>query len=353
MNFTTNRRFLEKITIFLFASICISTSSNNYINYLLALLYNILVLLGIVNLTLCVFTMPSLNYIVSGIIITEVLNIFQWWSLFLNRKKIQRLSILLSNESIRKQHFYSKVCVVLTICTTLIFPFVFYIAYSVSLMLSEVTQTRCSFGIILSYDFKSITLFVLHMFKYYNRTAIPQVVAFLYFHFCYLILRSQSQLTNKIDKKNPLFSLQAWKRCQNLVCIIEKLENAMSFMAFITIVNIGIVIFIFIEVMFEDKLEGITYTAFCFQTFNFIVWFLAISFTADGLQQRIHKSLSLVFKHRYALRINGVKLDYFTYTEMIRKCSLTGWKIFIINRNLLLTFFASLVTYGVIIHQSK
>lgn len=350
MKFTTNRRFVEKITIFLLASVCISTSSNNYVKYSLALLYNILVLQGIVKLTLCVFFMPSFNYFIFGIIIIDVLNIFQWWSLFLNRNKIQRLSILLSNESIRKQYFYSKVCVVLTICTTLLFPFVFYIAYSVFVMHSGVTQTRCSFFIILTYDFKSISLFILHMFKYYDRTAILQVVSFLYFYFCYLILRSQLQLTNRSIEKNPV---KTWKRCQNLVCIIGQLENAMSFLAFITISKIGIVLFTIIEVMFENKLEGLSSTSFYFQTLNFIVWMLAISLTADALQQRSHKNLSLVFAHKDVLNITGVTLDYFTYTEMIRKSSLTGWKIFIINRNLLISFFASLVTYGVIIHQSK
>lgn len=345
MKTATTRSFVEKVNIFLLASIFISNSSNNYLKYSLAFLYNFVVLQGFVKLTMCIFSMPIEGYFLYGIIITDFLSILQWWFVFLNKNKILRLSTL----PIRKQPLYSKVCVIFTICIIIIFPFVFYIGHSMVLMTSKTTQNRCSFWVILRPNFKSITIFILHLLKYYERSTVLHVVSLMYFNFCIMILRSQLS-TNRTVERKPL---QAWKQCQKLVCIIEKLENAMSFLAFITIAKISIVIFTFVEVITEKEKNSFAHIGYCFQTLVFIVWFLAISFAADVLQQRCHKNLSLLFTNRDKLNVKWFSIDYFTYTEMIRKSSLTGWKIFPINRNLLLTYFASLVTYGLIIHQSK
>lgn len=345
----TDNSFPEKITIFLLAVIGLPLNTNKCVQYLLALFFNCVVFHSIVKLNMCIFSMPSLDYAIFWTIVLDVLNIIQWWCLFLKRKRIHRLSIFLSNASTLKKQYYSNMCIMSLICCIILFPFVMYISYSVKIMFSKVIPySKCSLWVILGPNFNTIFTFTLNMLKYYDGSAEIHIISFLYDYFCYLILRYQLKLTKVIVEKDPL---QAWKQCQKIVHVIGKLEKVMSSLVFITIVKISIFMFTYIKVVSERKEVGIGMFGLYFHAFTIVGWFLGISFSADALQKTCHSNLCLVFMYRDLLKGKGLNINYFTYTKMVEQSSLTGWKIFSINRNLLLTYFASLVTYGVIIYQ--
>lgn len=323
-------------------------NGNKCMQYLLGLIFNYVVFHSIVNLTICISFMTTLNYFIFWTTVLDVLNIVQWWCLFLKRKRIHRLSIFLNSVSTHKKQYYSNMCIISLISCIIFFPVVMYILYTVKITFSNVILSECSIWVIIGPDFKTIITFALNMLKYYGGAAEIHIITFLYSYFCNLILRSQLKLSKGVVEKNPL---QAWKQCQKLVHVIGKLENVMSSLLFITIVKISIFMFTFIKILSERREVSIATFGLYFNALTFVGWFLFISFSADALQKTCHSNLCLVFMYKDLLQGKGVYINYFTYTKMMEQSSLTGWKIFTIDRNLLLTYFASLVTYGVIIYQ--
>lgn len=342
---------LRSLPFVLLANVGVISSKKNTIIYFTAFCLHIIILYTICKLTFCSFSRINMNGTLITILIADVITLMQWWSLFIKRDKIVELAHILNSTSRDKQrnlHSFFMKCSFIFIVILMIISFfeslinmIFYIQYR------SKTKLPCIYTFIpLETNYLFVVIVFIEVCNMYLTSALIYIPTFLHVYFAYRILNSQPKLSlNRIEGK----ILQAHERCKNIISIIEKLEKAMSFSMFLVFLKIGLKTFVFITVFSEDSSS--VNIGFYIHASKLLFLFIFVSFTADLLQKRCHETILLIFNYKDNLKLKGIKMNYFTYKDMIRKCTLTGWNMFIINRNLVFTYFSSLVTYGVIVYQ--
>ncbi|GIX80732.1 hypothetical protein CDAR_481171 [Caerostris darwini] len=125
----------------------------------------------------------------------------------------------------------------------------------------------------------------------------------------------------------------------------------MSFPVFLVSCEIAINAFSTV-LLFSDR-NSASLREFSYSCPQTVLWFISMVSLADIVQSRSLRYVELVLSQAAHSEKFKMNLNYFDYKEIKRNCTLTAWNMWILNRNLLLTSFAALVTYGVIISEMK
>ncbi|GBM68443.1 hypothetical protein AVEN_54952-1 [Araneus ventricosus] len=136
-----------------------------------------------------------------------------------------------------------------------------------------------------------------------------------------------------------------WKKRRIVFRAITDLESKMSFPIFLFFCLVAIHAFIFI-LAWNQKSYTRDYPLLIAKI-ETIVGFLLIVCLADMIQNNFSKNLDDIFCRKQRLKLLGI--TNFHYNRMIRDSKLTAWKICAINRNLVFTFSATLLTYSALI----
>lgn len=145
----------------------------------------------------------------------------------------------------------------------------------------------------------------------------------------------------------------------NIIKALHEIEEAMcSSISVVLAIAFGIFFRVVVAFLFNPILQSVSYMAFNAATYllGSFVSFISVVVAADKLQSNIRKLRRMKLNNFYVSRSNSYDLDdmteeFLTLMEDRGSIALTAWKTFHIQRGLLLTAAASLISYSVIIGQ--
>lgn len=154
------------------------------------------------------------------------------------------------------------------------------------------------------------------------------------------------------DNKNTLYYI-------NIIKTLHEIEEAMcSSISVVLAIAFGIFFRVVVAFLFNPILQSVSYMSFNAATYllGSFASFISVVVAADKLQSNIRKLRRMKLNNFYVSRSNSYDLDdmpeeFLTLMEDRGSIALTAWKTFHIQRGLLLTAAASLISYSVILGQ--
>ncbi|GBO01581.1 hypothetical protein AVEN_38258-1 [Araneus ventricosus] len=273
----------------------------------------------------------------------QVINFLLWWNLFFKKAELLRFVESLVNKININQR---KKLTAIVIGSLTFYPFGFTILYMIWFDekiydLSQVPPYK-RYWIPTDFRFVSEAIFVIDSVVMHSTFAIFFITMILYCVISALILKLFDESHNEISRVD---ASTEWKKCRTVFHAITDLESKMSFQIFLVFCRIAIQGFIF--VLKWNQKSSIRDYPFLIANIETLVAFFFIVYLADMIQNHFSKNLDKLYCQKQRLKLLGI--TNFHYNRMIRGSKLTAWKICLINRNLVFTFAASLLTYSVLI----
>ncbi|KAG8193472.1 hypothetical protein JTE90_023724 [Oedothorax gibbosus] len=129
----------------------------------------------------------------------------------------------------------------------------------------------------------------------------------------------------------------------------NELEKQMSFPIFLVISKITTEVFTTVSLM-SSKTRSDSLDNFFVSSLQMMIWFVFIVVLADLVNARCLETIEDALNLDNSRRI---QFDYYKYKKMKKCCTLTAWGLTVIDRKLLLTSLALLITYSVAIFDIK
>lgn len=274
---------------------------------------------------------------------TRTVELLLWWQMLLRRKRIFELTFSLTQEKSTKLNFrlgFFMVAYFLTTCNLAVF-------FIRQIDKTYFVKDSCRFfGLKPHNVFQKILIFIIDFLSLYPNCIVSFATTMLYCICCVIILHHNRTITEDISMKE---FRRAWKKLQWLVPLIKKLENVMALPLFLAICKAALKcssgIFL---VSRNNKQKPVGFIMACMQ---YGLSFVFVVSLADLVQKRCMHSVDSIFFSVRKLKESGIALNYFDYLEMKQSCTLTAWNMLALNRKLLLTAFATSITYSLIITQ--
>ena len=329
----------------------ISMHSSNILKCIAGTIFHVFVIFSVIKSLACIlYGKDVIDYYV-GMLISTIFTIILWWTLFFQKKHFFELTQHLTFRKLQEE--FSPVKTILVVLVViLIFPptiMCFDIARTISRNVPRRSNhTSCrSYWLNTNNAYVRVLLTVHESVLSYTNY-IVFFTSFLMFSICGILLLKQLTET---EKKIPFINASAaWRELNYYTLAFKKMERNMSFPLFLLISKIVVDIFNAVSRFTAHERAASTKRLFMISTPQITIWFVTIVILGDLLQTKgltvsdaIYESLN---------RQGGVKnLGYYEYKKIKSTMNLTVWKLFKINRNLLLSTIAFITTYGVIITQ--
>lgn len=316
-----------------------------------AVVFHIMVLMGFIQSLACIFSKSAEDFYVA-LLISDTLSILLWWAIFLKKKRLHKFIIHLSNKKFNTSESLGISIIYITIAVVLFPPSLIFLINipEIKLRFMPVPPNRVSCrSFWLPKNNKGIILWFYNGVVTYRCYSVFFSCFLIFSICCALILKKFSKTKKLIPFINPT---TAWKELEFYVRAMAEMDKIFTFPLFLLMAKISVDVFNLLSrfVSFE-RLSGSKRTLSVSAPL-LITWFLVVVILGDLVQNRCLNVLNASFERlRHANSV--VKLSYYDYKKMKSSLNLTAWKMFKINRSLLLTAFTFVVTYGVIIAQFK
>lgn len=332
----------------------ITICKNNIFKRVAGTIFHVLVILSATRSFACIFYGADLQDYYVGILLSAIFTIILWWSLFFQSKRFCKLIEHLSSRKFEGKFSSMKIILILSIIfiftpTLICIDVAIMISNSDSLRQSNYTSCR-------SYWLDRNNVYV-RIFLITHDIALSYVkytvffAAFLIFATCGTLLLKRLRET---EMKLPFVNIStAWRELNYYTFAFKEMEKTMSFPLFLLISKIAVNIFNAVSrfVTLDERSSTAKYS-FMVSIPQVITWFVIIVILGDSLHT---KSLIILDAIYESLNREGsvVSFGYYDYKKFKNTMILTVWKMFRINRNLLVSATTFVVTYGVIITQFK
>lgn len=345
----------SKIILFALNMNGITICKNNIFKRVAGTIFHVLVILSATRSFACIFYGADLQDYYVGILLSVIFTIILWWSLFFQSKRFCKLIEHLSSRKFEGKFSSMKTILVLPIIIFMFPPTL--ICIDVAIMISnndgvpQPNYTSCrSYWLDRNNVYVRIFLITHDMvLSYVNYTVF--FAAFLIFATCGTLLLKRLRET---ETRLPFVNISTtWRELNYYTFAFKEMEKTMSFSLFLLISKIAVDIFNAVSrfVTFDERSSTAKYS-FMVSIPQVTTWFVIIVILGDSLHS---KSLIILDAIYESLNREGsvVRFGYYDYKKIKNTMILTVWKMFRINRNLLVSATTFVVTYGVIITQFK
>lgn len=345
----------SKIILFALNMCGITIYKNSFFKRIVGIIFHVFVILNATRSLTCIFYGADLQDYYVGVLLSTIFTIILWWSLCFQSKRFCKLIKYLS---CRK--FETKLSSMKTILMLAIIIFMFppiFICINITVMISNINSVRpsnttsCrSYWLDRNNIYVRIFLITYDIALSYIRYTVF-FAAFLIFATCGTLLLKRLKTT---EKKIPFANVSiAWRELGYYTFAFREMEKTMSFSLFLLISKIVVDIFNAVSrFVTPDERSSTAKYSFMVSVPEVTMWFVIIVILGDLLQT---KSLIILDAIYESLNREGsvVNFGYYDYKKIKNTMTLTVWKMFRINRNLLVSATTFIVTYGVIITQFK
>lgn len=331
------------VTLLLFAAGISTEKKCHFVQCCMFVMFHVVWLVSTIKAASCTQSTNDRQDLYLGIIFSDVLVIILWWNLYIRRLKIFELVLILRKTSARVT--LTGVVVFFSVCFFLLFPFFFNFIFKIvhqNFFNETKRKHSCrNYWLTPDYPYLSGIVFTLDMMNMYINYGVYFMVALMYCFYCFMILQ---------NFKNENILSQTPEMHMDLVIFLKEFEKQMSFPIFIVLGKIASEVFTIVSLM-SSKTKSESILRFQVSSLQMLVWFILIVVFADMVNGRCVKIIENAILMRSKLR--DAPVDYFSYKKMKKRCTLTAWNITVIDRKLLLTSLALLISYSVLISDVK
>lgn len=343
-----------KIFIISFYMNGIITHPKRLYRWIHAGVFQLMMLMGFIKSLACFFSEGVGDYH-TALFLSETLSAILWYTVFLQKKRLFNFIIHLSCQKVNA--FENRIISILFgTAAIVVFPptLIFLISIlNIKNTFQEVpldnTTTCRSFWLSRDNTGNRVILWLyngIDIYKFYS----VSFSCFITFSICGILVMKRLSSTEKLI---PFVSSSAeWRELKFYVSALTEMDKIFSFPLFLLMAKISVDVFNLLSRSVVHETRSGAKRFFSISAPPLVAWFLAIVILGDLIQNRCLNLLNSSFER--LRQVTSVEnLDYYEYKKMKSSLNLTIWKIFKINRTLLLTAFTFIVTYGVIIAQLK
>lgn len=328
----------------------ITVRSKNPYKWILVVIFHVALTASYIQTFACIFTENTVKDYYIGLFITEILTTILWWTLFLRKKHLDNLIRHFSSRKPKASESLTK-SIILTVGTIFMFPPAIILLSNienVTYFSPTLTHRRnCrSFWLLTTNVYSQIFVSVQKGIVTYMQYSMFFACFITFSICCLLILKRLSDTEKLLPFVDPR---TAWKEIRFYVCAVNELDRTMSFPVFLLLFKIATDVFNFLSRVAGVERAANAKKELFISTPLLGIWFLIIVVLGDLIQNKC----LIILNDSYECLNQARYLGYYDYKKMKLSLNLTIWKMLKINRNLLLTAFTFVVTYGVIITQYK
>lgn len=333
----------------------ITVYKNKIFKGIAAIIFHVFVVLSAIRSFACIFYGADLQDYYVGILLSAIFAIILWWSLFFQSKHFFKLIEHLSSRKFEGKFSSMKKILILSIIIFMFPPTFIYIHVAILISHShdvrQPNEPSCRSYWLDRNNVYVRTFLIIHdmALSYTNYTVF--FAAFLIFATCATLLLKQ--LTETEKKLSFLNVSTAWRDLKYYTFAFKEMEKTMSFSLFLLISKIAVDIFNTVSrFTLPDERSSTAKYIFMVSIPQVTIWFVIIVTLGDSLQTKSLTVLNAIYESLNR-ESSVVSFGYYDYKKIKNTLNLTAWKMFRINRNLLVSATTFVITYGVIITQFK
>lgn len=317
-----------------------------------AIIFHVILIICLVRPLACIIQCSEHLDFYSGILLNLMLSTILWWTLFLRKNELLNIFTKLSLEKSNEKHTKKKMLLIIFITIFLFPPFAIDIDLIKYWEIPNVDisgRLSCrSLWLPRGNEYFAVLLLIIDVAKMHISYSLSFTIFMIFCLYCILTLKRLHNVIKVIPLRNSEF---VRIKVNHFISVTSKIEKNLSFPLFLLICKICVDIFNAISVFLTPGRGNSAKKMLILSTPHITIWFISVVVFGDLVQRKCLKLLAINFDCLKAK--SEVQLRYFDYKRMKEAMTLTAWKMFRIDRSLLMTAFASIITYGIIISQLK